>query len=80
MIPLLYYKTLCIFIALKHLLSHLIPVKRGEADRAVIPALHTGEEDLRLRDLGGHKATWLPSANSIYSDWSRLLDLGYDVS
>ena len=41
--------------------------------RNVISALHTGE-DLRLRDLGGHKATWLLSANSIYSNWSRLLD------
>ena len=41
--------------------------------RNVISALHTGE-DLRLRDLGGHKATWLPSANSIYSNWLRLLD------
>ena len=79
MIPLLYYKTLYIFKALKHLLSHLIPVIREEAGRAVIPALHTGE-DLRLRGLGGHKATWMLSANSICSDWSRLLDLGYDIS
>ena len=61
----------------KHLLFHLIlEITVKKPGRDVIPALYTGE-DLSLRDLGGHKATWLLSANSIYSNWSRLLELAH---
>ena len=63
----------------KHLLFHLIlEITVKKPGRDVISALYTGE-DLSLRDLGGHKATWLLSANSIYSNWSRLLDPGWGL-
>ena len=56
-IPLLYYKMLYSLKAPKHLLFHLIlviTVKKPGMD--AISPLHTGE-DLRLRDLVGHKTT-----------------------
>ena len=53
--------------AFKHMFSHLIPVMYEEGSKAVISALHTGE-DLRFRDLEGHKVMWLLSAFSTCLD------------
>ena len=76
MIPLLYRKTLYILKALKHLLSHLIPVMCEDDSRAVIllyTQVRTGGSET-LGTQGYMDAKCLLDL----SNWTRLLELGYE--